>query len=388
MRMGWVCGRALASMGLLAVPAVGHAQQHSAIDLASGALAIDSAPAHALFLGGRFGVDRGVLGLDGSGSLALLGTRPAFGDVHLTARLAARTGKLHTSLFVTGLAGGLVDHASSWGGRVGIRPRLELGPTHLSLTGALGRLQVGTEWRDVRTIGGMLSRHLPSALLTLSAAYTTYTYRGLVTEEHTYHVAGFPFVSRVTVTGDAVTSYFDGGLAVRWWPGRVSLVLATGLQGGQRTATRPWARASLEVPVHRGLHLVAQGGWQPAVPERELPSMRIASIGLRLSRAVPARLAETDETAAVSLVEDVPGTLRLRFSGVRADRVELEGDFTQWQPLRLVRLTGTSWELPLAVPVGVHRVCVRIDAGACEPPPGLPVASDEFQGQVGVLVVP
>jgi hypothetical protein len=116
--------------------------------------------------------------------------------------------------------------------------------------------------------------------------------------------------------------------------------------------------------------------------------MRIASIGLRLSRAVTARLAETDETAAVSLVEDVPGTLRLRLSGVRADRVELEGDLTQWQPLRLVRLTGTSWELPLAVPVGVHRVCVRIDGGACEPPPGLPVASDEFQGQVGVLVVP
>jgi hypothetical protein len=386
--MGRVYGRVFALVVLLGVPAVGHAQRHSAIDLASGALAIDSAPAHALFLGGRFGVDRGVLALDGAGSFALLGTRPALGDAHLTARLAARTGKLHTFLFVTGLAGGLVDHASSWGGRVGIRPRLELGPTHLSLTGALGRLQVGSEWRDVRTIGGELSRHVTGALLTLSAAYTTYTFRGLVTQQHTYYVAGFPFVSRVNVTGDAVTSYFDGGLAVRWWPGRVSLVLATGLQGGQRTPTRPWGRASLEVPMHRGLHLVAQGGWQPAVPERELPSMRIASIGLRLSHAAPARLADTDEAATVLLVEDVPGTHRLRLSGVRADRIALKGDFTQWQPVRLVRLTGTNWELPLAVPAGVHRVCVRIDGGGCEPPPGLPVASDEFQGRVGVLVVP
>ena len=388
MRTGRVCRRVFAMVGLLGVPVVGYGQQHSAIDLASGALAIDSAPAHALFFGGRFGVDHGALGLDGSGRFALMGTRPALGDAQLTARLAARTGKLHASLFVTGLAGSLVDHAASWGGRVGVRPRLELGPTHLTLTGALGRFQVGSEWRNARTIGGELSRHLPSALLTFSAAYTTYTFRGLVTQQRTYHVAGFPFVSRVTVTGDAVTSYLNGGVAVRWWPGRVSLVLATGLQGGGRIATRPWGRASLEVPVHRGLHLVAQGGWQPAVPERELPGMRIAAIGIRLTRVASDRSPETGEVATVSLVEEVPGNHRLRLSGVRATQVELEGDFTEWQPVRLVRLTGTSWELPLTVPAGVHRICVRIDGGECVPPPGLPVASDEFQGEVGVLVVP
>ncbi len=65
--------------------------------------------------------------------------------------------------------------------------------------------------------------------------------------------------------------------------------------------------------------------------------------------------------------------------------MELSGDFTGWEPAAMRRADDDRWRLDIPVPTGVHRVLVRVDGAAWQPPPGLPVADDEYQGQVGVI---
>ena len=67
--------------------------------------------------------------------------------------------------------------------------------------------------------------------------------------------------------------------------------------------------------------------------------------------------------------------------------VEVNGDFTDWQPLRLDHVGGDRWKAIVALMPGVHQVSLRVDGGAWLPPPGAPTAADGFGGMVGVVVV-
>jgi hypothetical protein len=77
--------------------------------------------------------------------------------------------------------------------------------------------------------------------------------------------------------------------------------------------------------------------------------------------------------------------------GVTGNRVELAGDFTDWQPVLLTRRGGAdtlAWCGQFIVRAGAHRVVIRVDGGAWQPPKGVPVVNDSFDGLVGLLVVP
>ena len=63
------------------------------------------------------------------------------------------------------------------------------------------------------------------------------------------------------------------------------------------------------------------------------------------------------------------------------------GDFTDWTPVSLVRRGRDQWELLVPIAPGVHQVNIRIDGGKWFAPPGIPTTKDDFNGQVGVLVV-
>jgi 1,4-alpha-glucan branching enzyme len=70
-----------------------------------------------------------------------------------------------------------------------------------------------------------------------------------------------------------------------------------------------------------------------------------------------------------------------------ARRVEISGDFTNWKPVALRRAADGRWTATLDLAVGTHRMNARVDGGGWIVPPGLTTMSDDFAGEVGLLVI-
>ncbi len=110
------------------------------------------------------------------------------------------------------------------------------------------------------------------------------------------------------------------------------------------------------------------------------------SIGIRFMQPTP----EAERLArVVPVVQVADGTngrvLRVRATGAR--RIDVMGDFTDWQEVALTP-HGELFERAIAVSAGTHRVLVRVDGGAWRPAANTPAVDDDFGGRAGLLVVP
>jgi hypothetical protein len=79
---------------------------------------------------------------------------------------------------------------------------------------------------------------------------------------------------------------------------------------------------------------------------------------------------------------------RLTIRAPSGEALLLRGDFTGWEPLPLNRAGEGTWEVVVPLADGTHRLQVSRDGSRWEPLPGLPLAADEFGGEVSVLLVP
>lgn len=70
-----------------------------------------------------------------------------------------------------------------------------------------------------------------------------------------------------------------------------------------------------------------------------------------------------------------------------AQQVDLIGDFTDWQVVRLSRTPKGTWWVTLPVGAGQHRMNLRVNGGLWNVPPGLPAIRDDFGGMVAILEV-
>ena len=77
-------------------------------------------------------------------------------------------------------------------------------------------------------------------------------------------------------------------------------------------------------------------------------------------------------------------TVRLR----SATTVELMADFTDWEPVSMAQLPNGDWTIERILAPGTHHVAIRVNGGPWASPPNLPRVSDEFGGEVGLLIVP
>ena len=80
--------------------------------------------------------------------------------------------------------------------------------------------------------------------------------------------------------------------------------------------------------------------------------------------------------------------MRLVVQGPVSDLVEIAGDFSEWQPVPLRQTAAGTWEAILAIPRGVHRINVRVSGGAWIAPTGTTRVRDDYEGEVGIFVVP
>lgn len=81
------------------------------------------------------------------------------------------------------------------------------------------------------------------------------------------------------------------------------------------------------------------------------------------------------------------GMTRVRVRDARASRVEIAGDFTNWQPVAAQRGDGAGWYLDLRIPPGQYRYAYRENGGAWRAPDGAPTTKDDFGGVSAWLIV-
>jgi hypothetical protein len=86
--------------------------------------------------------------------------------------------------------------------------------------------------------------------------------------------------------------------------------------------------------------------------------------------------------------EGVDGSHTLVVPEPSASLIEVRGDATAWQAQPMARGTNGEWRIALRLAPGLTHVQVRIDGTQWVAPTGLPVASDDYRGRVGVIVQP
>lgn len=157
--------------------------------------------------------------------------------------------------------------------------------------------------------------------------------------------------------------------------------------------SRHWASAQAAVWISSKLAAVAGGGREPAQPTRGLPARTYGSLGLMLAYwPIPRGVVPVETPASMVhafAIRSAGSNLQritARIGGV--ETVEIMGDFSDWQPVSLVRRGRDLWELLVPLGAGVHQINLRIDGGPWIAPPGIPTLRDGFNGEVGVLVVP
>jgi hypothetical protein len=201
----------------------------------------------------------------------------------------------------------------------------------------------------------------------------------------------------------------DTEVRVSWTRGKTGYEFNSGVRGGQaRRGTVGWIAGAISQPVWRDLLLSVSAGSYAADLRQALPGGRYASVSMRLPTKRSMSRTETNgarRTAADSILgpappsptglattfdTPVPGTgtrvIRVRAAGAR--RVEIMGDFTDWQAVPMVLGPLNEWELTLSVEAGVHRFNLRVDGRDFLVPVNMGQATDEFAGRVAVVVLP
>jgi hypothetical protein len=201
--------------------------------------------------------------------------------------------------------------------------------------------------------------------------------------------------------------YTDVQIAVKYPFDAFELGVTAGTRSGSVGAavggtSRAWGSVSVIDWVASRVAVVASAGSYPVDLTQGYPGGRFVSVALRLA----SRNSHSLEPAAASTtappvadpprepgitafqVRETSGNQRtLRIDAPSASNVELNGDFTNWQPVRLTRGSDGWWSVTLPIAPGTYQVNIRVDGGRWIAPPGLLTSRDEFGGMVGILTI-
>jgi hypothetical protein len=201
---------------------------------------------------------------------------------------------------------------------------------------------------------------------------------------------------------DDTVHFADSQAAARWEGNRLEAGVTGGIRSGNRFVTtggtgRSWASASVIARLTRFSSVVASAGTYPMDLAEGFPGGRFASVGIRFGTprasrdehdGASRRDAETARAVTAFRIESAgAGRWRFRVHAPGAHAVELNADFTSWQPVALVAGPDGWWTTTLSMGPGSYQMNVRVDGGQWLVPPGLVAMSDEFGGAFGVLTV-
>jgi hypothetical protein len=213
----------------------------------------------------------------------------------------------------------------------------------------------------------------------------------------------------ISDAGQPNLRYADATTAARWVGPRAEVAASLGARFASALLTTgvgssTWGSVSGALWVAGPVALAASAGTYPIDYTQGYPGGRFASVALRLARRPSSRATSGSADASLAVARDGPtpiGPIASFSVGPSADRkhrtisvraraalsVEVTGDFTRWQPLRLTRQRDGRWVATLPLPAGTHEIALRIDGGAWLAPPGLTTIRDEFGGVTGLLAI-
>ena len=116
------------------------------------------------------------------------------------------------------------------------------------------------------------------------------------------------------------------------------------------------------------------------------PAARVISI----DAPVPPAPSGSNGTETRLTIQTRPDDVLLTVYAPHAGLVEISGDFTDWQPVQLSRNTADheSWVGTFRISSGIHRINVRRDGGPWLVPGGTRRSPDDYDGEVGIFIVP
>ena len=156
-------------------------------------------------------------------------------------------------------------------------------------------------------------------------------------------------------------------------------------------AAGTWGRVNTTVAVAPRLALVAAAGNETALASSASMRSPFVSLGLRVAPAALSRPRPSPHirpaASAFRMEPADSGRYRVTIRATSARTVELSGDFGGWRPVALEQISPDVWEATLPLAPGTYHVNMRVNGDRWVAPPGLPVAEDEFNGTVGLLIV-
>jgi hypothetical protein len=193
------------------------------------------------------------------------------------------------------------------------------------------------------------------------------------------------------------TAYSDLQGRARWQRGAFDVNGSAGVRVASRGGgSGVYGDVSAALRLTASLALLVAAGTYPSDPVRGSIPGRFVTVGVRLAPRPAPRVAVVPQLAAPPApragasvaVEQLDGLRMLVVHATTARRVEVMGDFTDWQPVALAAAGNGRFQYALSLPSGMLRFNLRLDGGPWGVPLGVGVAPDEFGGKVGVLVVP
>ena len=155
------------------------------------------------------------------------------------------------------------------------------------------------------------------------------------------------------------------------------------LRIGQRLGTggERWAAAGARIPLSSEIDLVGEVGRQPSDPLSGRTAAGFATVGLTVT------LGHRSLAGSGLPAGNVPaGRTRLALRAEPGARVELIGDWTDWQPVGVEETAPGRYVADVELSPGVHRFGFLVD-GRWTVPEGYPTEPDEYGGRRAVLRV-
>lgn len=295
-------------------------------------------------------------------------------------------------------------------------------PTRRNLLGELAAVAGGSTHQDGTRTGQMIGHARLHALRARAGVFggagggTTWdgiAWRRLLMGElggWVQNGAGTAILTVTPVAVDDSVRYVDGQLTLTRTLTNLELAGLAGARGGGQnpgvdTRTRAWGSLTAVAWLVPRLAVVASGGTYPVDPTQGFPGGRFVSLGVRFGpshRRVPrypdptttiGTLPEPGAPDAVTGIEgfrvdrESPEGVALRVDAKAATLVEVTGDFTGWNPVKLQQGADGAWTGSFPLKPGQYQMNIRVDGGTWLVPPGLLSLKDEFGGSVGLLIV-
>ncbi len=163
-----------------------------------------------------------------------------------------------------------------------------------------------------------------------------------------------------------------------------------GWRGGASRSNIPeaaaWGGVTAAFWLSKNLALQASAGTYPQDLLQALPAGTYLSAGLRIATSRPVVPSVRPLGRPAYERTDGSGLLRFRVSG--AERLDLVGDWTGWEPVPLERAADGSWILPVRLQPGVYRFNLVVDGQTWIVPEGVVAIDDGYGGKTGLLIVP